>query len=38
MVESPLAMQGTWIQSLDWKDSLEKGMAAQSSFLAWRIP
>ena len=37
-VKSPLAMQGTWVQSLGWKDSLGKGMAAQSSFLAWRIP
>ena len=37
-VKSPLAMQGTWVQSLGWKDSLEKGMAAQPSFLAWRIP
>ena len=32
------AMQETQVQSLDWKDSLEKGMATQSSILAWRIP
>ena len=25
------------VQSLDWKDPLEKGMAAHSSILAWRI-
>ena len=28
--------QETWVQSLE--DSLEKGMATHSSFLAWRIP
>ena len=32
------AMQETQVQSLDWKDSLEEGMAAHSSILAWRIP
>ena len=25
------------VQSLDWKDPLEKGMADHSSILAWRI-
>ena len=25
------------LQSLDWEDSLEEGMAAHSSILAWRI-
>ena len=25
-------------QSLDWEDTLEKGMATHSSILAWRIP
>ena len=29
---------GIQVQSLDWKDSLEEGMAAHSSILAWRIP
>ena len=29
-------MQETWVQSLDWEDSLEKGMATHSSLLAWR--
>ena len=38
MVKNLLAMQETWIQSLDWDDSLEKGMATHSSILAWRIP
>ena len=31
-------MQETWILSLDWEDPLEKGKAAHSSVLAWRIP
>ena len=28
----------TWVRSLGWEESLEKGMAASSSILAWRIP
>ena len=32
------AMQGTWVQSLGWKDPLEEGMATHSSVLAWKIP
>ena len=32
------AVQETWVQSLDWEDPLEKGMATHSSILAWRIP
>ena len=28
----------TWVGSLGWEDPLEKGMAAHSSILAWRIP
>ena len=28
----------TWVQLLDWEDSLEEGMATHSSILAWRIP
>ena len=31
-------MQETWVQSLDWDDSLEKRMATHSSILAWRTP
>ena len=31
-------MQETWVQSLGWEDTLEKGMATHSSILAWRIP
>ena len=26
------------VQSLDWEDLLEKGMATHSRILAWRIP
>ena len=26
-----------WVQSLDWEDPLEEGMAIHSSILAWRI-
>ena len=38
MVKNPPAMQVTWVGSLGWEDSLEKGMATTSSVLAWRIP
>ena len=31
-------MQETWVQSLDWKDPLEKGKATHFSILDWRIP
>ena len=27
-----------WVQSLDWEDPWEEGMATHSSILAWRIP
>ena len=32
------AMQETQVQSLNWEDPLEKGIATHSSILAWRIP
>ena len=38
MINNPPSMQETWVQSLGWEDSLEKGMATHSSILAWRIP
>ena len=38
LVKNPPAMQETWVQSLGWKDPLEKGKATHSSILAWRIP
>ena len=31
-------MQETPVQSLDWEDTLEEGMATHSSILAWEIP
>ena len=37
LVKNPLAMQEIWVQSLGWEDPLEKGKAAHSSILAWRI-
>ena len=39
MVKNPPAIQETQVQSLGWKDPLEKGMAIfHSGILAWRIP
>ena len=32
------AVKGTLVQSLVWKDILEKGMDTHSSILAWKIP
>ena len=32
------AMQETWVRSLGQEGPLEKGMAAHSSILAWKIP
>ena len=37
-VKNPLARQETQIQSLGPEDPLKKGMATNSSSLAWRIP
>ena len=37
-VKNPPVMQETWVQSLGWEDSLEKGKANHSSILALRIP
>ena len=38
LVKNSPAMQETWVQSLSWKDPLEKEKATHSSILAWRIP
>ena len=38
LVKNLAAMQETWVRSLGWEDPLEKGTAAHSSILAWRIP
>ena len=37
LVKNPPAMRQTWVQSLGWKDRLEKGKATHSSILDWRI-
>ena len=37
LVKNLPAMQETWVRSLGWEDSLEKGTATHSSILAWRI-
>ena len=37
-VKNPPAMRETWVQSLGWEESLEKGKATHSSILTWRIP
>ena len=37
-VRNLLEVQETWVQFLDWEDSLDKEMATQSSILAWKIP
>ena len=37
-VKNVPAMQETWVRSLGQEDALEKGMATQSSILAWRTP
>jgi len=38
LVKNPPAVRETWVQSLGWKDPLQKGKAAHSSMLDWRIP
>ena len=38
MVKNPPAIQEPRVQSLDWEDPLEEGMATHSSIFAWRIP
>ena len=38
LVKNTPVMRETWVQSLGWEDSLEKGKVTHSSILAWRIP
>ena len=38
VVKNLPAKQETYVWSLGWKDSLEKGPATHSSILAWKIP
>ena len=33
MIKKPPAMRETWVQSLDWEDPLEEGMATHSRIL-----
>ena len=37
-VKNSPAMWETWLQSLDWEDPLEEGMATHISIPAWKIP
>ena len=37
LVKNLPAIWETWVQFLGWEDPLEKGKAAHSSILAWRI-
>ena len=37
LLKNLLAMQETWVQSLGWEDTLEKGKVTRSSILAWRL-
>ena len=38
MVKHLSAMQEIQVQSLGWKDPLEKEIAAHSSIIAWKVP
>ena len=38
LVKNPPEMWETWVRFLAWEDPLEKGKAAFSSILAYRIP
>ena len=38
LVKNSPAMWENWVRSLSWEDPLEKGKAAHSNILAWRIP
>ena len=38
MVKNLPTMQETWVRSLGQEDPLQKGMATDSSILAWSIP
>ena len=38
LVKNLPTVQETWVGSLGWEDSLEKGIATHSRPLVWRIP
>ena len=37
LVKNSPAVRETWVRSLGWEDTLEKGETTYSSILAWRI-
>ena len=37
-LKNPPAVWVTWVRSLGWEDTLERGRAIHSRILAWRIP
>ena len=38
LVKNLPALMETWVQSLGWEDTLEKGKSIHASILAWKIP
>ena len=38
LLKNPPSVWEIWVRSLGWEDPLEKGMAAHSHMLAWRMP
>ena len=38
LVKNLPAMRETWVRSLGWEDTLEKGKATHPSILAWKTP
>ena len=38
LAKNPPAMRETWVQTLGWEDTLEKGTATDFSIATWRIP
>ena len=38
LVKNLPAVQKTWVRSLGWEDSPEKGKATHSNIMVWRIP
>ena len=38
LIKNLPAKRETWVQSLGWEDPLEKGIATDSSILAWKFP
>ena len=37
LVKNPPAVLETWVRSLHWEDTLEKGKATHTNILTWRI-